>query len=241
MEIRKYRYVIQPRDVDITRRITLNAINDLILDAAGKDAEGLGFSVSRINESNWTWVLSRFGVEVERYPYEYEEIEIGTWVGEVNRLMTARNFIVADGGGAVIAGASSLWAMIDIETRLPVDLSKNLDYVNIVQDKPAPVGRPVKIGSIEGTEALRHRVAYSDLDFNGHTNSMKYLQWMIDALPLEKMTDGHISRLDINFMQETRWGQEISVMLNDGPGDSLFDIRHESGISSCRARLKWRG
>lgn len=234
-----YKYTIQPRDIDLTRRATLVALSDVILDAAGRDAEVNGFGISRLNDNNWTWVLSRLGVEVDRYPDECEDIDVRTWVGEVNRLMTIRNFVVTDNSGSVIARATSLWAMIDIGTRQPQDLSKNLDYAKIVRDEPTPMERPLKIGKIEGREVLRHSVAYSDIDFNCHANSMKYLQWALDTLPLEKLTGRHISRLDINYNKETLYGQNVSVVSVCSEVEDLFDIIHEDGVSACRVRLKW--
>ena len=54
-------------------------------------------------------------VEIDRLPAEYERYTVGTWVGEIGRLMTTRNFIVTDAGGQRIAAASTLWAMIDVK------------------------------------------------------------------------------------------------------------------------------
>lgn len=240
MKTGSYRYTVQPRDVDMTKRATIITLSDYILHAAGADADKNGFGIRILNEHNWTWVLSRLAVEVERLPEEYEEFEVATWVENATRIMTTRNFIITDNDGKELAKATSLWAMIDTVSRLPQDLSLNLDYANIVTGVPCPIEKPVKIGKVEGEAVLHHKVAYSDIDFNQHANSMKYLQWMIDSLPLEKLISSHIRRIDVNFTHETLYGQDVSVYAYSKDGCDTFEVRHSDGTPACKAVINWK-
>lgn len=90
--------------------------------------------------------------------------------------------------------------MIDFKTRLPLDLRTLEHYMAAVIATDPPIDRPAKIAKVNGTAAETHRIRYSDIDFNQHTNSMKYVQWMVDMLPLEKLTSQRLRRLDINFL-----------------------------------------
>ncbi len=110
------------REVDLTKKATIFTLGDCILHAAGEDADQIGFGVRELQRKNMTWVLSRMAVEVYRFPEEYERYTIGTWVGEISRLMTTRNFVVHDADDRRIAAASTCWAMIDMQSRLPLDL-----------------------------------------------------------------------------------------------------------------------
>ena len=184
----RYDYAVQPREVDLTKRATIITLGDSILHTAGEDADRIGFGIRNLQSKDSTWVLSRMAVEIDRLPAEYERYTVGTWVGEIGRLMTTRNFIVTDAGGQRIAAASTLWAMIDVKTRQPLDLRDNVDYSRALLAIPCPIDKPAKIGRIEGVPCDSRRVRYSDIDFNQHTNSMKYIQWMLDALPLRTAT-----------------------------------------------------
>lgn len=86
----RYSYQVQPREVDLTKKATIFTLGDCILHAAGEDADQIGFGVRELQRKNMTWVLSRMAVEVYRFPEEYERYTIGTWVGEISRLMTTR-------------------------------------------------------------------------------------------------------------------------------------------------------
>lgn len=234
-----YPYEVQPREVDLNRKATIITLGDCILHAAGEDADRIGFGIRKLQHGGSTWVLSRMAIEVGRYPDEYESYSVGTWVGEIGRLMTIRNFLVHDGDGRQIAAASTCWAMIDMDTRRPLDLRENIDYSNALIPLPCPIASPARIARIGGEEVDRHRVRYSDIDFNRHTNSMKYIQWMIDTLPLEKITGRPMRRLDINFLHETRYGQSLSIRREEEGATERFEIRTEDGTPACRAAFTW--
>ena len=139
----RYSYQVQPREVDLTKKATIFTLGECILHAAGEDADQIGFGVRELQRKNMTWVLSRMAVEVYRFPEEYERYTIGTWVGEISRLMTTRNFVVHDADDRRIAAASTCWAMIDMQSRLPLDLRENVDYNRARISEPCPVGKPL--------------------------------------------------------------------------------------------------
>lgn len=125
----RYDYAVQPREVDLTKRATIITLGDSILHTAGEDADRIGFGIRNLQSKDSTWVLSRMAVEIDRLPAEYERYTVGTHGSARSaRLMTTRNFIVTDAGGQRIAAASTLWAMIDVKTRQPLDLRDNVDY-----------------------------------------------------------------------------------------------------------------
>ena len=103
-----------------------------------------------------------------------------------------------------------------------------------------PIDRPAKIAKVNGTATETHRIRYSDIDFNQHTNSMKYVQWMVDMLPLEKLTSQRLRRLDINFLHETRYGQQVVIAMENSEEAYKFEIRPEgSDQAACKAALFW--
>ena len=57
------------------------------------------FGIATLNENHYTWVLSRLAVELENMPCQYEGFSIQTWVENVYRLFTDRNFAILDKEG----------------------------------------------------------------------------------------------------------------------------------------------
>ncbi len=233
-----YRYRIDPRDVDATLRVRIYTMCDYIFGAANDDADMLGFGVRDLNASNSSWVLSRMAVEMERLPSRHEEIEVYTWVSDYGRLMSTRNMVVTDSEGRETGAAVTQWAMIDLSTRRPLDLSALSNKRTSLVDREPPIALPRKIGPFECSVERPHRVVYSDIDFNGHVNSMKYLEWMVDTMPAELLEKAAGMRLDINYIHEAKLGQSLTVCYAETDGLHQFDIRNEEGLSICKAAIQ---
>lgn len=234
-----YRYRIEPRDIDATLRVRIYAVADMIFQVANDDADRLGFGVRDLNERNWSWVLSRMAIEMERLPERHEELDFHTWVNEYGRLMTTRNITIADSGGNYIGAAVTQWAMIDLATRRPVDLAALTDDTrnSSLIDLPPPVELPRRLGAFEAQVQRPHRVMYSDIDFNGHATGKKYLEWMTDTMPAEYLERAERVRLDINYHHEAMRDDDLTVCYALLSGAHLFEIRNSDGLPLCRASL----
>ena len=118
-KIGTYGFVAEPFHVDFTGRLTMGVLGNHLLNCAGFHATERGFGIATLNEDNYTWVLSRLAIELDEMPYQYEDFSIQTWVENVYRLFTDRNFAIINKDGKKIGYARSVWAMISLNTRKP--------------------------------------------------------------------------------------------------------------------------
>ena len=157
-KIGTYKFVAEPFHVDFTGRLTMGVLGNHLLNCAGFHASDRGFGIATLNEDNYTWVLSRLAVELDEMPYQYEDFSIQTWVENVYRLFTDRNFAIIDKEGKKIGYARSVWAMISMNTRKPADLLAlhSGSIVDYVCDEPCPIEKPsrIKVASKELSLAL---------------------------------------------------------------------------------------
>ena len=121
-KIGQYDFVAEPFHVDFTGRLTMGVLGNHLLNCAGFHAAERGFGMTTLNENDYTWVLSRLAIELEEMPLQYEKFSIQTWVENVYRLFTDRNFALLSQEGRVLGYARSVWAMISMQTRRPADL-----------------------------------------------------------------------------------------------------------------------
>ena len=117
-----YPFRIQPQDVDFQYKITMSAMANILLTTAGFNADDNGFGIRFLNEMECTWVLTRFAVEMNRFPEQYENISVETWIEDVGRASTTRNFCIRDSKNEIIGNACSIWVMLDLNTRRAKDL-----------------------------------------------------------------------------------------------------------------------
>lgn len=236
-----YDFYIEPQYVDFTLRARIDALGSQILNTAGTDAQRKGFGVDVLSKHNRSWVLSRMALEIDSRPEQYAHTSISTWVNDNSRVLSTRNFEVKDADGRTICRAVSQWCLIDFVKRVPVALSEVMELCEpyICRD-PSPCELPHKILSVEPTEFTEHKVVYSDIDFNRHVNTMRYIELMMDMLPIERLEGNCPMRLDIHFMHECRLGQVLTVGCEQRENTALFEIKNDEGTVACRAAVEWR-
>ncbi len=241
MEKSIFKYRIEPRHVDFTNRVSVSSICDLVLHAAGEDARWRGFGIDALANNNYGWVLSRMCIELDYLPEEYSDFTLHTWISDYNRLASTRNFTLSDSEGREFGRAVSQWCMIDYSTRMPVDMNTMAQaHEGNMVDAPSPCERPRRIGTVSSESVIEHRVAYSDIDFNRHMNTMRYIDIIFDSLPIEVPEKLNAFRLDMNFMKEARYNDKLSLKSEQNEQTYLFAYVNEAGEALCRMALEVR-
>ena len=237
-----YNYRVEPQEVDFTLRATIPSLGAAILNTAGIDAHGKGFGVDALNADNHSWVLSRMAVEFDYQPVQYTDYEVATWISDYGRVLSTRNFTLTDtASGREFGRAVTQWAMIDLQSRSAMDLSWVGDaHADAVVDAALPTDKPRKIREVNPSETVEHRVVYSDIDFNRHVNTMRYIEMMLDMLPVETLTRETPVRLDIHFLKECRFGQTLTVGCELREHSALFEISADGGPAAVRASIEWK-
>lgn len=237
----RYNFRVEPQDVDFTLRATVPSLGAAVLNTAGIDAHGKGFGVDALNADNHSWVLSRMALEFDCQPGQYTDYTIATWISDYGRVLSTRNFTLTDAAGREFGRAVTQWAMIDLQTRSAVDLSwVGREHAEAIVDVPSPTEKPRKIREVNPTQTVEHRVAYSDIDFNRHVNTMRYIEMMCDMLPMEWFAREAPVRLDIHFLRECRYGQTLSIGCEQRERSALFEIRPDAATVAVRASIEWK-
>lgn len=242
-KIDSYPFYVEPFHVDMSGRIFMGILGNHLLNAAGNHSQRRGWGISALNESQHTWVLSRLSIEMEEMPRQYEHAEVRTWVESVIRLFTNRNFAILRSDGTPYGYARSIWAMIDVNTRKPCDLLSLYDG-DIVRYVVSP---EENVCPIEGHGRFRFRNAelvrtietyYSDIDINGHVNSIKYIEHILDLFPREKFTGQGIRRFEIAYKTEAYMGDRLNFYLQP-VDENEFDVevRKNESETVCQAKI----
>ncbi|MDR0334242.1 MAG: hypothetical protein LBI15_12380 [Dysgonamonadaceae bacterium] len=236
-----YTFRIEPQDIDFRRRVSLVSMTSFILMTAGKNADENGFGLLDLQSDNYTWVLSRLVVDMQRFPTENDTMCIETWIENVGTTFTTRNFRITDGKGEIMGYATSSWAIIDMKTRRPLPLDTLPGLQQFVVPQSTPLGEPTRIPEVKGVVANTFDVKYSHLDVNKHANSLYYIQWISDCFPLDFYLKNVPQRLELNFLKEIGFQDEGEVYQQiNGDNDYSFQIETRDKGVSCRARIVFK-
>lgn len=237
MKKNTYSYEITPQIVDFNHKITLNGMVELLLDAAGKSADKNGYGMRHIEPQGYTWVLSRLAINMDNYLTIYQTIKITTWIEKVKHANTERHFRIYNEKSELIGNATSIWVMINVDTRRPIDLFTIEGIQDTIHSETLPIQPPQKIPPCSNQPDRSLSVRYSHIDLNQHTTTSRYIEWFLNSIPLTMHKTKTIQRFDINFLFETRYGDTLQMHKEEiTAGYFRFDLKKETQ-SSCRAEM----
>ncbi len=137
--------------------------------------------------------------------------------------------------------ALSLWLMLDVTKRRPVRLPQVvLDIRNPERSITGDFEFP-RLKQPEQTAYHRQfQVGWRDLDANNHANNVNYIEWALDVLPLGVCRDYMLRQLDVEFLNEALYGQEIKSAAGKEPEATTFCHQIGNGQTTLALlRTQW--
>lgn len=222
-------FSIRASEVDSNGNTTLPAICSLFQEVAGNHALKLHFDITQLHEQNLTWVLHRMDIHIERYPEWRETITIETWPAAGDALRAYRDYRMLDGEGEQIGCCLSYWMMINLKTRRPTRMPKEVlelrlgDIEHVLPIKSDRL-KPFEHAEIEKKFVVRN----SDQDMNKHVNNARYVDWIMETYDEGKAY--LIKNMDVIFMQESHADERIiSQQKKVGVGSFKHQLKNQNG------------
>jgi acyl-ACP thioesterase len=191
-----------------------------------------------------SWVLSRLAIEMDEMPKQYTKFNVETWVESAMRYFTSRNFAVVGSDGHVYGYGRSIWAMIDTESRQPTDIyaiDNGAIEQWIVKDKECPIDKGGRVKMTDEAKLVRTiDTYYNDVDINGHINSVKYIEHVLDLWDMDWYRTHQVKRFEIAYVAEAHAGDRLSFYMQED-GDA-FNVRicKGDGTECCRSKVTFR-
>ena len=246
-KIGKYEFIAEPFHCDFSGRMFLGQLGNQMLNAADFHSTDRGFGMKYLMTINRSWVLSRLAIEMTEMPGQHERYTVETWVESAMRYFTSRNFCVSDGNGRIYGYGRSIWAMIDTETRQPTDIYSIDDGAIknwIETDKSCPIEKGGRVKMSNGAELVKTiDVCYNDIDINGHVNSVKYIEHVLDLWDIAWYREHQLNRFEIAYVAESHQGDQLSLYREQTAENEYCvrlaknDLESNDVVEICRCKL----
>ncbi len=245
-KVGSYEFLAEPFHCDFSGRLFMGHLGNHMLNAADFHSTDRGFGMKYLLTIQRSWVLSRLAIEMEEMPPMYTSFHVETWVESAMRYFTSRNFaVIGSEDGKAYGYGRSIWAMIDTETRQPTDIfSIDNGAINnwIEKDKPCPIDKGGRVKMSEDAELVRTiDTHYNDVDINGHINSVKYIEHVLDLWPIDWYNEHQVKRFEIAYVAEAHQGDKLSFY-REALGDTEFCVRicKNGSTECCRSKVVFR-
>jgi putative acyl-ACP thioesterase len=247
-KIGRYNFLAEPFHCDLNNNLFIGHLGNHLLNAADFHSSDRGYGMAYLNTIHRTWVLSRLVIELNQIPKAYEKFIVETWIDSAMRYFTSRNFKITNNDGRIFGYGKSIWAMIDTETRQPSDiLSVREGLINEYVDKdyPCPIVKPSRVKIDDNAELVRTiETHYNDVDINGHINSIKYIEHVLNLWDVDWYREHQIKRFEIAYTSESHQGDSLSFYRTSSADEenqyNLKITRSKSGqeeLETCRCKI----
>lgn len=204
--------VVEPFQEDVTGHLSWANLGNIILRCATLHAEAHGFGYTYMQTHQRGWVLSRLVLELEHVPATGEHYSISTWVTRAFRQFTDRNFAILGADGKAYGYGISTWALIDYATRQPISLDSLPESFRDAMTSEVPPIDTYGRARCKSTEVAALRdCRYSDLDTNGHVNSIRYIDMALDLFPLDWHRAHSLRRIELAYGLEAHEGDHLEL------------------------------
>ena len=237
-----YEFMAEPFHCDFSGRLFMGHLGNHMLNAADFHSTDRGFGMKYLMTIKRSWVLSRLAIEMNEMPLQYTKFNVETWVESAMRYFTSRNFAVIGEDGKTYGFGRSIWAMIDTESRQPTDLfAIDNGAINnwIVKDKDCPIDKGGRVKMSDDAQLVSTiDTFYNDVDINGHINSVKYIEHVLDLWPIDWYRDHQIRRFEIAYVAEAHGGDQLSFY-REQTGDNEYCVRivRSDGTECSRSKV----
>ncbi|TBX66596.1 acyl-[acyl-carrier-protein] thioesterase [Flavobacterium silvisoli] len=197
---------------------------------AGLHAELGGISFTDMQLHNQAWVLSRMRVEIKRLPKWKDTVTVKTWINSLENSRSIRCLEVYLNGEKII-GCETFWAVFNTDTRRPESLAlphehfekypiratqhpfTKIDFQHVMQPKAT------------------HTIKLSDLDIVNHANSVKYLEWCLDAADLTVIQNQKIESFEMNYLKEVSLNDTVTISSHHSESQVTFAVHREDKVN----------
>ena len=229
-----YEYEIKYQEVDDRKKLRLFNLENYLLEVAGTVADDLGFGIAVLHPRGLTWILTRLSLEMYELPTCCEKVRFETWIESNAHMLSTRDFRIYS-GDKLIGQCKSVWTVLDMEKREIVNCFDDPIFADCVDGEVIEMTR-VRMTTIpEPTGMMIHKIVYSDIDYNSHCNSCRYLQTMTDTYLPDYY--GKKIRLDINYSKEVMLGEELQTLFLITEDGVQYQQKNENGETSCSAKI----
>ena len=224
---------VNTHDTDCNSILRPAAMQRYMQECANLQLHTLGPSNEQLRESGYAFLLSRITVNLYATAHPYEDLQVQTFACSESRGYSFFRCYRVLRKEELIAEASSQWAMVSISDRA---MQRVNDYKpNFTCEPMLEMGAPERLVPPHGFEPPllgTYPVRYADTDMNHHMNNTRYIDMLLNFIPMEGRT---VTRFSVNYLKEAPFGEVLSVYGEDHGTDAVFRTVRSDGETNIKA------
>lgn len=203
----------------------------LLQDIAEMHSASIGFGVTDIYKTNFSWALLSWKVRFINRPQYGEKLTIKTWSRYSCKLYSYRDFEIYDSNNNLVAIASSKWVFVDITkgriAKLDDDMMKQYNPEDKFVFETEEIEKIVEPESVQST--IDYKIRKADIDVNNHVNNLCYIDIALEAFPGSVNEFNNCEEFEIMYKHQIRIDDNIQASYTLENGNNYVVCRSNNG------------
>lgn len=222
-------YFIHYYDCDTKKKTLITSLMRYLEDIATLQSEHRGVGLDYYETTKRAWVIYKWDIKINKYPLFMDTIKVITEPTGFVRFYAYRKYEMRSSSDELLVTGNSLWFFVDTVAKRPTkiteDMHKGYNFVpgTLIELPIEDSALPEKIDYEK-----EFFVRQADIDTNNHVNNIKYVEWAMEAIPLELQNEYSLTRLKVTYKKETHYGSKIK---------SVVDICKEDRSMICKHKI----
>jgi len=212
----------------------------ILQDIAEMHSASVGYGVTDIDKTNYSWALLNWKVQFINRPKYGETITIKTWSRYSTKLYSYRDFEIYDSKQNLIGIASSKWVLIDVSKGRIAKLED--DIMSLYNPEDKSVFNIVEIDKIDEpsdiTSTINYTIRKADIDVNNHVNNLCYVDIALEAFPGTTNEFNSCNNFEIMYKHQIRIDDEIDVSYSVQNNENYVVIKSNND-TKLHSIIKW--
>ena len=234
---------ITDTDADLARRQKLSSMFCMFQDISALHAANLGASVAWLKDvHNVAWILMRVRLEIDKYPVLAQDVYVESWPQETRALYERDNVIRCRESGETLVRAASTWIIMNLDTR-EIKRDQFFTYQGVeIKKERAIDGGVRRLKPSPGAELIYEKeIKFSDVDYNGHVNNAKYVDYIMDSFSFAEHRAREVKAIEMHYINEIGPGDVLQIRRKEvGDGVYYLDgVRAADGAQVINSLVEW--
>ncbi len=203
----------------------------ILQDAAEMHSASIGYGVTDIDKTNYSWALLNWKVRILSRPKYGDTITVKTWSRYSTKLYSYRDFEILNSNGDTVAIATSKWVLIDASKGRIAKLDPEL--IKKYNPEEKSVFGITELDKLEEPQNFSNVVNYiirkSDIDVNNHVNNLCYLDIALEAFPEDANEFNSCTELEILYKHQIKLDDSVTANYSLENQENYVVIKSDNG------------
>lgn len=239
------KFPVQYGNIDISGFASIMSIFNNFQEIGFNHADILAQKYNGKREFSFAVVWTKLKVVMKRLPKWKETLTYSSWISPLiqNSKIAIRNFEIQDSQNKQIGYGYGTMVFFDMVKRKSIEIPEELllypTHDHFIGNHE--FSKLDRLSDFDNQIIIKTR--FTDLDPYRHVNNVRYINWVIDSMPIDILKKKKCYETEIHFLNEARNGITIhsntKILAENEKITANHELISEDGKTIARIKTKW--